>query len=227
MRESARQLPLPLDVRPALRRSDFIVAPSNRAAVNLIDNWPDWPVRAAALCGPKGCGKTHLVSVWLAATGAHAVPAREVSEDWVAHLAPGAAVAVEDMDQDAVLREGRDRGLFALFERSTGTLLLTGEAAPTQWPTRLGDLKSRFASLLAVLISPPDDALLGNLARKLFADRQLQVPDAVIGRMLVALERTPAAICTMVAKADRKALAERRPITERLVLELLERQEQA
>jgi chromosomal replication initiation ATPase DnaA len=68
----------------------------------------------------------------------------------------------------------------------------------------------------------PDDALLTALARKLFADRQLQVPDSVISRMLLKLERTPASVAGFVGELDRKSLAERRPVTERLVVALLD-----
>ena len=37
------QLPLDLGHRPALGRSDFLVAPSNAAAIGWLDRWPDWP----------------------------------------------------------------------------------------------------------------------------------------------------------------------------------------
>ncbi|HCX66789.1 MAG TPA: chromosomal replication initiator DnaA, partial [Rhodobiaceae bacterium] len=64
-----RQLVLELGHRPASGREDFLVAPSNEAAVALIDSWPDWPDRIVALAGPEGSGKTHLAEVWRAASG--------------------------------------------------------------------------------------------------------------------------------------------------------------
>ena len=216
----ARQLPLPLEVRPALTREGFIAAPSNEAALRFILRWPDWPVRAVALFGPEGAGKTHLAEIWRAASGAEIMPAGHLSADWLALLAPAAAVAVEDVDSAS--GEERDRALFALFERRTGTLLLTGRTPPAEWAASSGDLKSRFASVLAIPVGAPDDALLGGLARKLFADRQLSVSDNAVRLMLLSLERTPAAVSEFVARADAKALAERRPVSERLVLELLE-----
>ncbi len=48
------QLPLELELRPALGRDDFLVAPSNEVAVAWIDRWPDWPGPALALYGPPG-----------------------------------------------------------------------------------------------------------------------------------------------------------------------------
>ena len=48
-------------------RSDVRISsslPGNREAVAFIDAWPDWPAPAAALYGPSGSGKSHLVSIW-------------------------------------------------------------------------------------------------------------------------------------------------------------------
>ncbi len=222
----ARQLPLPLELRPALTREDFIVAPSNAAAVRFIDSWPDWPSRRGALFGPKGCGKSHLIEVWRAATGALHLRAEDLTPEWVLSAPPAAAIAIENIDSlSTAPTADRDVALLALFERPLGTLLFTGEGPPAGWPAATGDIRSRFAALLAIAMEPPGDALLGDLARKLFADRQLRAPDAVIARMLSALERTPAAVSAFVAAADAKALAERRPIGERLVLDLLDETE--
>jgi chromosomal replication initiation ATPase DnaA len=63
--------------------------------------------------------------------------------------------------------------------------------------------------------------LLAALARKLFADRQLQVPEAVIAQMIVSLERSPAAIRDFVSRADARALAEKRAVTTALIRDLL------
>jgi chromosomal replication initiation ATPase DnaA len=59
------------------------------------------------------------------------------------------------------------------------------------------------------------------LARKLFADRQLSVPDAVVAQMIRALERSPAAVRDFVARSDAAALAAKRPITPGLIRDLL------
>jgi hypothetical protein len=48
------------------------------------------------------------------------------------------------------------------------------------------------------------------------------VSDTVVKRIIRHLERTPDAIAAFIAHADVKALAEKRAITERLVVELLE-----
>ena len=58
------QLPLDLGFRPALGRTDFLIAPCNAAAVAWLDRWPEWPGVALALWGPAGSGKSHLAELW-------------------------------------------------------------------------------------------------------------------------------------------------------------------
>ena len=57
-------------------------------------------------------------------------------------------------------------------------MLLTARRPVAGWPLGLPDLASRLRAAPAVAIGPPDDALLGALLVKLFADRQLVVPEA-------------------------------------------------
>ena len=115
--------------------------------------------------------------------------------------------------------------MFALLERGA-PLLLTAQLPPAQWSQAYGlilpDLASRLQALLAFALWAPDDALLMGLAVKLFADRQVMVPESVVAHMIRSLERSPAAIRDFVAQADAVALAEKRPINISLIKELLE-----
>lgn len=218
----ASQLPLPFVPDPRLTREAFIVAEANAQAVRFIDRWPDWPAPVAALYGPSGSGKSHLTAAWLKAANGLVLPAHALVELSSAALEGRAAIAVEDVDQEPPSL-ARDRLLFSLLEEASlqAPLLLTGRAAPAQWPVVLPDLASRFAAVLAFPLWEPDEALLAALAHKLFADRQLRVPQAVVDRMLQFLERSPAAIRDFVELADRRALAEGRPITLGLIRDLL------
>ncbi len=214
-----QQLGLPFGARPALGRDDFFVAPSNENAFRFLERWPDWPAHAAALHGPEGAGKTHLVAVWRVASDAEMLFARDVTLEKVASLSRGRALAIEDVDALPPSVE-RDRALLDLFERHEA-LLLTGRTPPQAWPSTIGDLGSRFQSLVALPVGAPDDTLLGNVARKLFADRGVIVSDAVVARVLRMLERTPAAVAAFVERADNLALAQARPVNERFVSEIL------
>jgi chromosomal replication initiation ATPase DnaA len=228
------QLVFPFGVRPALGRDAFVVAPCNENAVRFVETWPDWPVRAAALYGPQGSGKTHLASVWAETAKAAHVHASDLAQgpnadaalQHLLALGADAAIVIDDVDGvPAPSLMQRDRALFALFERPSGTLLFTGRTPPSEWPVAIDDLHSRFDALLAFPMWAPDEALLLGLIRKHFADRQLEVPDGVVKRILTHVERTPQAIAAFVARADARALAEKRPVTERLVLALIESEE--
>ena len=212
------QLTLSWEMSPALGRGDFIVGAGNREAVALIDNWPNWAA-PAAIHGPAGSGKSHLVAAWAAASNAKVLTGSALSLETVATLGAQDAIAVEDVDS-ALPSDLRDRAIFALFERGM-PFLLTGREPVATWPTVLPDLASRFCAVLSFPLWAPDDALLAAIARKLFADRQLQVPEAVIAQMIVSLERSPAAIRDLVARADARALAEKRAVTTALIRDLI------
>jgi chromosomal replication initiation ATPase DnaA len=204
------QLVLPLETRSAYDRADFIVAPGNRQAVAFIDSWPDWPAPAAALHGPPASGKSHLAAVWAAKSGAVVLEAAALEA-----AIPDGPLVVENVALGTA-----EAPLFALLERGQ-PLLLTAQGPPASWPFSLPDLKSRAGALLAFALWAPDDALLMGLAVKLFADRQVEVPESVVLHMIRELERSPGAIRDFVARADAAALAAKRPISLSLIKELL------
>jgi chromosomal replication initiation ATPase DnaA len=206
------QLVLPLEPRNAMTRTDFIEAPGNARAVAFLDTWPDWPMPAAALSGPSASGKTHLVRIWAARSGAALTDARSLREPL-----PG-AVVVENCD--SVIGHDHEPALFAMLERGT-PLLLTGRAAPALWHVSLPDLASRFRALIAFELGEADEALLMALAVKLFADRQVMVPEAVVTRLVQGLERSPAALRDFIARADQVALSRQKPINLQLIRELM------
>ena len=207
----ARQLVLDLPHRPAQGRGDFLVAPSNAAAVAWIDRWPDWPGPGLALYGPAGSGKSHLAAVWQARSGAAIVTAAALRAGRIE-----APRCVFEEGEAAVADPRAAEALFHLYNRiaaQRGHLLLTGAEPPARWPVALADLGSRLRALPAVEIRPPDDEMLSGLFAKLFRDRQLAVPAEVILYLVQRIERSCAAVAQAVATLDRASLAERRPIT--------------
>ena len=208
------QLVLPLEIRSAQGRADFIVAPANQRAVAFLDSYPHWPAPAVALFGPAASGKSHLAAVWADKAGATVLEAAQLESG-----IPAGPLVVENVTAGVA-----EAPLFALLERGT-PLLLTAQLPPAEWPEKfalaLPDLVSRVRALLAFALWAPDDSLLMGLAVKLFADRQVQVPENVVTHMIRSLERSPAAIRDFVARADAVALAEKRPINISLIRDLL------
>jgi chromosomal replication initiation ATPase DnaA len=206
------QLILPLEPRNAMTRADFIEAPGNARALAFLDSWPDWQAPAAALCGPSASGKTHLARIWAARSNAALTDARTLRD-------PIAGAAMVE-NCDSVTSHDHEPALFAMLERGA-PLLLTGRADPAQWGVSLPDLASRFRALVSFELGQADEALLMALAVKLFADRQVMVPEAVVTRLVQGLERSPAAIRDFIAHADQVAMSRQKPINLQLIRELM------
>lgn len=215
-----RQLALALDHTESLTRDDFLVGPSNDAALAMIERWPDWPNRAIALAGPAGSGKSHLASIWAAQSGARFLSARALPETHLPSALATGALVVEDIADDG-LDERAMFHLLNLARQDDGWLLLTARTPPTQWTVALPDLASRLRAIPAVVLTPPDDALLRAVTVKLFADRQLAVDESLVGYLLTRIERSFAAVRAAVALLDEEALRRKRPVNRALAAELL------
>lgn len=206
------QLPFELPQREAVGRDDFLVTPSNEAAVRLIDEWPHWPTHGAVLVGPAGAGKSHLTRVWQAASLAEIVPAGAISKETVPQLFVRKAICLEDVRRGSF----DETGLFHLLNlarQEGGHVLLTSEDEPSAWAVQLPDLRSRLAALPVVRILPPDDALLRGVLVKLFTDRQIAVDEPLISYMMLRMPRSLAAARDLVALIDREALAAKAEVT--------------
>ena len=206
------QLTFDLPRRIALSRTDFLVSNSNAAAVGWIDRWPDWPSRALALHGPAGCGKTHLVHLWCAQTAGVIVAGETLSEEVVAGIVSERRhrIAIDDADracEHALLH------LHNFCMATRGGLLVAARKPPAAWTGVLPDLDSRLRAVLAIGIGLPDDALLGAVLVKHFADRQLRVAPEVIAYLLTHMERSFAAAANMASWLDQLSLRDRRAIT--------------
>ena len=219
--------PLPLEHprRPGLRRQDFIVAPSNAVALAMLDAWESWPRGKLVLTGPQGSGKTHLAHIWAEATGARIIAGRALDDLDIPTLSQGPLV-VEDVDD--ITTDTGEEALFHLHNlmRDTGhSLLLTGARAVASWPLRLPDLRSRLQQAQSAVLEAPDDMLLTTLLAKLFDERQLQVPPAVIDYLVRRMDRSFEGAHRTVSALDTASLAQKRAINVRLAREVLDKLE--
>jgi chromosomal replication initiation ATPase DnaA len=206
------QLPLALAHRPSYGRDDFMAGPSNRAALRLIESWPNWPSSIVVLTGPPGSGKTHLVHIWAARAGAEILSASALQSARLPWLPASAALAIEDATPDQIPEEALFH-LINLVREESGWLLITSRLRAEDWQISLPDLSSRLRLAAPVALGAPDDDLLRQVLVKLFADRQLLVDKPVIDYLLTRMERSLSAAVDLVEALDGKALAAGRRIT--------------
>lgn len=220
-----RQMALDLPLEPHYSRDDFLVAEANESALAAIDRFPERPGMAMALVGPEGSGKTHLAHIWCDRVGASFVATGELAI-MVERLATGGAAARLAIDEAQAITgdAAGERALFHLLNLNReqgGALLLVAREAPARWAVKLPDLKSRLSAMPTAVIGAPDDALLGAVLVKLFADRQVAVGEEVIAFLLGRMERSLSAARAIVARLDALSLEGKRPITVPLAARVL------
>jgi chromosomal replication initiation ATPase DnaA len=212
-------LDLPFPRRRAMGRGDFVVSPANAKAAALVGDPAGWPDGRLAVIGGPGSGKTHLVHVFMAETGAARVSAAALDAAAVPSLVAAGAVAVEDGDAPGMA----ETALFHLLNLAAAEgcrVLLTGREAPARWPVALPDLASRLGATTVVRLEPPDDALLAAVIAKLLADRHLHHDPALPAFLAARIERSFAAAEAAVETLDAASLAERRNLTRRLAADI-------
>ena len=205
------QLPFPFNAKRSFAREDFVPGATNEAALAFVDRWPSWPSRVCALWGPKGCGKTHLAQIWSGERRAVEMTIDALTDEAVAALAPSGAYLLDDADQAI-----NGAGLFHLINfvnQTSGWLLMTGQEAPPRWRTSVPDLHSRLTAVSGVALEAPDEPLLARVLLKLFADRQLKLPEALIGYLAPRLERSFAEAERIVVLIDELALQQKRNVS--------------
>lgn len=200
----ARQLPLPLAVRPE-PLGDPIPDSSNAVVRTWLADPLSWPFGRLAIHGPEGCGKSAYL-----AQAARRLELRILRGADLRGLPPVGPTALDDAD--CVPDEAALFHLINACASGGHLLLLVGRAPPSRWPVRLPDLASRLRATSTAEIEQPSDSLLRALLSGHFSARQLRVDGALLDWLLARLPREAAVLAEVAARLDRAAMADGRPI---------------
>ena len=112
--------------------------------------------------------------------------------------------------------------LYNLMQEVGGTLVIVSEKPASQIDIKLRDLASRVSTMTTVELKPPDDELIKGVMRKLFKDRQIEVPSEVVDYLTIRMERSFKEVSRMVDRLDKTSLSEKNAITLSLAKRILQ-----
>lgn len=180
------QYALPLDVRGSAGPVRIVVGAGNRAALDALAHPDRWPFRAAVLIGPARSGKS-LLARWFTGRGAGEV--------------------IDDADR---LDETQVFHAWNRAQQGGAPLLLTARSG---WRAALPDLRSRLGGSLQAEIGPPDDAMMADLLAAHAEQRRLALGEGAVAYLAARVERSHAAIESVVEAIDRISLERQAPAT--------------
>lgn len=192
------QIALPLDW-PAAEASDaFIVTPSNEAAVRRIEAFGTWPVAAMLLTGPRKSGRSLFGRIFASHANARVIDNAETHDEAEIFHAWNEAQA------------------------SRRPLLIIADEPPPGWRITLADLRSRLSATPHAAFEDPDEALVGQLFRRLLERRGIAVTPELIAYLVPRVERSHHSVIELADRLDMVSLARRRPLTVPLAREVLD-----
>lgn len=212
--EELKQIPFDFVPKTYMGRDDFMVAPCNRDAFNMVDSWPRWLAQGLIIYGPKGCGKSHLAHLFADKVKIFSDKPIKVSLIDAARINLRNVNKIASENQSVVVENLTPKAnsealfhLFNLYNTEGRYMLWTAETAPNRMFFPLKDLQSRLNMLPSVEIKEPDDLMLQTLVVKLFNDRQILISPDVLTYIVNNAPRSFEYIEKLVEECDDISLA--------------------
>ncbi len=217
----AEQIGFSLPVQSSEGIDEFYISECNKMAVNLLEDWKNWPNLKHVLSGPPASGKTHLGRIWAKQANASYTDARSLKIKNIDKIATTALVIdnISELNSQKDL-EGSLFHLHNILQERELPFLLIGTGSPQFWKISLSDLRSRIEGTRNAQIGELDDKLFPLIMAKLFADRQMYPSPDVFEYLSRRIDRSFLSIYSIVEKIDRVSIEKKRPITRSLVAKI-------
>lgn len=230
-----KQIPFDFQQHVYLGREDFMVAPCNSEAFNMVDSWPNWLTHGLIIYGSKGCGKSHLAHLFADKVRIFADRPVQISLIDAARINMRNVNRISEENPSIVVENLTPKvnsealfHLFNIYNTEGRYMLLTAETAPSRMRFALKDLQSRLNMLPSIAIKEPDDRMLQALIVKLFNDRQIIISPEILTFIVNNAQRSYAYIENLVAEIDALSLAYQSAVNYNIVrkaIEILDEQE--
>lgn len=181
------QLRLPLDPPPGAREDRFLIGEGNARAVQILERWATWPVKAAIICGPRKSGRSLLARTMVARSG-------------------GTMIDEADRQSETALFHAWNEA-----QAANRPLFMVADEAPPLWHVTLPDLRSRLGASAVARIEQPDDALAQDILRQFIDRHELVANDDVVAWVMRRIERSYLSILRTGEALEEDAARRRNP----------------
>ena len=205
--------------KSAYLKEDFYVSSSNHEAFQLINSWPKWIKRTVNIFGPKGSGKTHLISLLKNKTPTIEIDCANLDEKIFFEFKLNEVLIIENLKSDV-----SENLLFSLYNaalQNNKYLIFTSEKPINKFSFKLKDLKSRMNSLTIIGIELPSDELISVILTKCFSDKQIKIEKKHIDYVIKRIDRSYEKISQFISTLDKYSLKKGSPFSLKLIKEVL------
>lgn len=176
----AQQFPLPFPYQTAIKSFEtFLPTAQQSTLLKMLKGNTQWIGPWAALIGPAGTGKSHMLNAWSIEQDAKILSIEDLKTYGKKGLdSRDAAFFALDMEEHKSLDDAQSEGLFHLLNHIrfyNGRFLMVSRSPLGKINTPLKDLRSRFAAFIALKLDPYEDAQLAALLGKFASDQQLEL----------------------------------------------------
>ena len=200
-------------------KEDFYVSSSNNEAFKLVESWPRWIKKTVNIFGPKGSGKTHLVSLLKNKTSVIEIESSKLTDKIFFQFKVKEALVIENLNKN--ISENLLFSLYNIALQDNKYFLITSDKPINKFDFKLMDLRSRVNSTMIIGIDLPSDDLISVILSKNFSDKQIKVEKKHIDYIIKRIDRSYEKISKFISTLDKYSLKKGRPFSLKLIKEVL------